>query len=421
MYKKILPRSEFTKNVLTVLTGTALAQAIPLLISPILTRLFTAEDFGVLFLFTALLAVLSPISTAKYELAVLLPEKDEEAINIVALACLISLFVSTALLAVVVGFKSAIIELLGDKSSGDWLYLLPLSLFLAGLLQAFNYWSNRRKRFGEISVSKVGQSGVTGASNLIIGNLNASGLGLIFSTMIGQVTNILILIRGFIKNDRTMVSCIKGGRIKSQASRYGAFPQKMISANIFNISAAQLPNILLAPLFGIQFLGLYALSQRVVKIPITVMGNAYGEVFKQRAAEIVAKGDDVKPLFWKSLLLLSLGSLPFFIIFYQYAPQIFSFVFGEEWRVGGDYARILTPYFYLAFVTAPLTHLFYILERTGMYLLIQASQLIAVLGALYYGYANEMDPASIVASLSVAYAVIYLIMLLALVLIPGRK
>ncbi len=421
MFDKIIPRSEFTKNVLTVLAGTTLAQAVPLLISPILTRLFTPEDFGVFFLFTALLAVLSVGATAKYELAILLPEKDEDAVNILALVCLISLIASGALLVVILLFKDAIQNLLEDNSSGTWLYILPLSLLLAGVLQGFSYWSNRKKRFAELSASKVGQSSVTGTSNLAIGYSSASGVGLIFSTVLGQLTNIAVLVRGFMKNDRSVVACVNNKTMSEQAKRYGTFPKTMVLANIFNISAMQLPNILLLPMFGAQFLGLYALSQRVVKIPLTVMGNAYGEVFKQRAAEDAAQGKDLKPLLWRSLVSLALISLPFFVVFYLFAPSLFAFIFGDEWRLSGDYAKILTPYFYLAFVTAPLTHLFYILERTSIYLLIQGLLLCSILIGLYYAQSIGSAPETIVAVLSATYAVIYLVMIGVLTLSPGKK
>jgi len=47
MINKLKLKSEFAKNVLTLMTGTTIAQAIPIAISPILTRIYTPEDFGV--------------------------------------------------------------------------------------------------------------------------------------------------------------------------------------------------------------------------------------------------------------------------------------------------------------------------------------------------------------------------------------
>ncbi|MBL4754600.1 MAG: oligosaccharide flippase family protein [Flavobacteriales bacterium] len=421
MFDKVIPRSEFTKNVLTALTGTALAQAIPILISPFLTRYFTEADFGLFFLFTSIMAMLSVFSTAKYELAIILPEKDEDAINIVVLVCLIAFGVSLTILGIIMFFREEIQEALDDHSSGYWLYLVPLSLLLSGVYQAFNYWSNRKKRFRELSIGKIGQSSVTGGSNLSIGNLAPSGIGLIWSTIAGQFTNIVVLLRRFLKTDREMISYVNADNMGQQAKRYGAFPKQMVLANIFNISAMQIPNIVLASMFGSAFLGVFALSQRVVKLPIVVISSAYGEVLKQEASEKLARGGDIKQLFWKSLLSLSLVSLPPFVILYLFAPEIFSFVFGEKWLSAGEYAKILTPYFYLAFITVPLTHLFYILERTRIYLVIQAFLLLCVLGGLYVGQQWESPTTTLVYVLSASYSSVYLIMLASLAVIIGKK
>ena len=111
----------------------------------------------------------------------------------------------------------------------------------------------------------------------------------------------------------------------------------------------------------------------------------------------------------------------FFVVFYLFAPSLFAFIFGDEWRLSGDYAKILTPYFYLAFVTAPLTHLFYILERTSIYLLIQGLLLCSILIGLYYAQSIGSAPETIVAVLSATYAIIYLVMIGVLTLSPGKK
>jgi len=96
MKSKLKPKSEFSRNVLTLMTGTTIAQAIPIAISPILTRIYTPEDFGVFALFIAIVGFFSVIASARYEQAILIPKKDEDAINIFALGfiiiCSISLF-----------------------------------------------------------------------------------------------------------------------------------------------------------------------------------------------------------------------------------------------------------------------------------------------------------------------------------------
>ena len=56
MIKRLKPKSEFGRNVLTLLTGTTVAQIIPMASMPILTRLYVPEEFGEAHRYVLLLA-----------------------------------------------------------------------------------------------------------------------------------------------------------------------------------------------------------------------------------------------------------------------------------------------------------------------------------------------------------------------------
>ncbi|MDC1200166.1 oligosaccharide flippase family protein, partial [bacterium] len=97
--------SEFSKNVLTLMTGTTISQAIPLAATPILTRIYTPEDFGVLALFSSITAILGLLATGKYEMAILLPKDDKDALNIVYLSVILSAIFSIILFTIVFLFN----------------------------------------------------------------------------------------------------------------------------------------------------------------------------------------------------------------------------------------------------------------------------------------------------------------------------
>jgi len=90
MLTKLKPKSEFSRNVLTLMTGTTIAQAIPIAISPVLIRIYTSEDFGVFALYMSIASILSVVATGRYEMAIMLPKKDSDAINVVVLSMIIS-------------------------------------------------------------------------------------------------------------------------------------------------------------------------------------------------------------------------------------------------------------------------------------------------------------------------------------------
>ena len=136
---------EFNKNVLTLLTGTTVAQAIPVAISPILTRIYTPEDFGLFAIFIAMTAIFGSIVNARYDLAIMLPKKNEDAINLFALGFLITTIISSFFFVLVIIFNQNLVHYLGNKEIGIWLYFLPITIFLTGIWNILSHFNNRKK------------------------------------------------------------------------------------------------------------------------------------------------------------------------------------------------------------------------------------------------------------------------------------
>jgi O-antigen/teichoic acid export membrane protein len=67
LFNKILNNS-FFRNVTTLALGTVISQIIVLASSPLLSRLFTVADFGVLSIFTSISVFFAVLSTGRYEL-----------------------------------------------------------------------------------------------------------------------------------------------------------------------------------------------------------------------------------------------------------------------------------------------------------------------------------------------------------------
>jgi O-antigen/teichoic acid export membrane protein len=90
-YNKIFPKSNFTKHVLILVSGTVIAQAISILVTPILTRLYTPEEFGLFAIFVAISSVLGSIANGRFELALLLPKVDKNAFEVFKLGLIINI------------------------------------------------------------------------------------------------------------------------------------------------------------------------------------------------------------------------------------------------------------------------------------------------------------------------------------------
>ena len=154
--------NHFLKNVITLLSGTVLAQAIPILISPILTRIYSPEEIGVYTIFFSTVNILAILSTARLEQAILIPKHKKDSYNLVRLSLVFSIIVSLFVLLVLLIFKNKIGNFLGLSSLSNWILLIPFTSFFLAAFQTYNYWLNRNDNYLSISKGKVYQGVITG-------------------------------------------------------------------------------------------------------------------------------------------------------------------------------------------------------------------------------------------------------------------
>jgi len=223
LIQKLKPKSEFSRNVLTLMTGTTIAQAIPIAISPILTRIYTPKDFGVFSLFIAITSIFGSIANGRYELAIMLPKKDEDAINIFALGFIITIAISLFLLLLVILFQDNFVEILKNKEIGGWLYFVPVAVFFTGLFNVLNYFNNRRKNYKDIANATILKSIVLSIVQLSIGFMKQGVSGLISGQLLSQFAANTKLLKNILK-DKALISKISKVKIIALAKRYKDFP-----------------------------------------------------------------------------------------------------------------------------------------------------------------------------------------------------
>ena len=408
MLKKFIPKSSYARNVITLMTGTGLAQAIPIAISPILTRLYSPEDFGIFGLYMAIVAIASVLVTGRYELAILLPRNDRDALHIVALAIGLSAAVSALLLVVVLVFNGPITQLLGASDIAPWLYWVPASTVLMGIYTSLNYWSNRKGQYRRLAVSRVVQTSGTSATQLGAAFLRSGPAGLVVGQLTGQLMASSLQARMIYREDQNQIKTLRWGRVRALARKYRNFPRFLIVAHGFNTASGQVPMLLLSTLFNTATAGYYMLIQRVMAAPMVLVAGALGDVFRQEASRAYIHTGNCRAIYMSTFKrLLGLAVLPFAVFFFV-APALFGWVFGEPWRVAGEYARILTPMFFLQFITSPLSSVYMIAEKQKMDLAWQICLLVLVLSAFAIGgiFSNI---AIALALFSTAYCLMYAI------------
>ena len=386
----------FSRNVLTLITGTTIAQAIPIAISPILTRLYTPEDFGIFALYIAIVSLLSVFISGRYELAIMLPQKESDAFHIFIATILISFSISSILFLIIFLFHSSIIHLLNNQEVSDWLYFIPLSVLLSGLYQSLNYWTNRHTDYKSISKSIVLKSTLNAIFNTSFGFAKLASSGLIVTNIIsGFLSFVYLLFKNkalFVKRERA----INWRKLKNILYEYKQFPLYTMPQNLLYQGTLQLPIFFIQIFFSLSVLGFFSLAYRVLATPLSIIGNSLGQVFYQKASLMYTKEKDelylyIRKMFGYLLLLsLSIGS-----VITWYLPDIFQFIFGKRWLGAGEVAQYLMIYLIFNFALGPFTKIYLVSGHNLYYLkweLLRIGAFILLFGTMYfYGLTDLND------------------------------
>jgi len=274
--------SDFLKNVVTLISGTTLAQIISLAIYVFITRIYTPGDLGVFALFMSIITITVIMASAKYELAIMLPQKDEDSINLMALSGLLSIIISLVLLIIVLLFHEGLARLLGNEEIEFWLYFVPLATFMNGIYQSLNYWSNRNKRYRNITAANLGQSLINSAVKVGLGALSRGPIGLISGTLTGQATGFAIFGISFLRRDRDKLKMVSSREMKAMARKYSLFPKYNMLHGVINNFSGSLPIFIFTSYFGAAAAGLYSLGFTMIFRPLNLVASAFKQVLSQQ-------------------------------------------------------------------------------------------------------------------------------------------
>lgn len=363
-------RTEFFRNVLTVMSGTTLAQVVSVAVYPILSKIYTPDDFGVFALYMSIVSITGIVSTGKYEMAVMLPGEERDGAGLTMLAIGLSLGVSVILLFPAVVLNGEIAGWLGNPVIAPWLVLVPLSTFMVGSFQALNYWHNRHRKFRRMTLANAGQSLVNSGIKVGGGFIRTGAAGLITGMVLGQGAGLALYVRGIFKNGMRFFRGIRLQDIKRLAFRYSLFPRFNMVHGLINNFSGGLPVFVLTSAFSPGVAGLYSLGFTIIFRPMGLVTTALSQVLSQR---MIGRVHDQKRLLpgGKRLIgkMLQFSAAPFMLTGI-FAPAIFRFVFGAEWEEAGRFTRILIPWLFVLFLSAPFSFVPDVFRRqkTAMYI-----------------------------------------------------
>jgi O-antigen/teichoic acid export membrane protein len=378
-------KSDFFRNVATLSLGTALAQAIPILISPILTRLYNPHDFGELTLFTSLTALLCVVASLRYEIAILLPEKDEDAQLLARLSGKIAIVLVLALtLALPFWYLANNYHQTNSFHSLYW--LAPVSVFLLAIGQIQSNWLSRKRNYKNMAASRFSQSAGNALVALGNGALGMGYWGLGIATVVGQLCTVLYSYRATGSSIYNRLFTTPFKVFKPIAARYQNFPRYNAPHAFIDSVTNNGINFFIDFLMGGVITGFYGFSFRILKAPSSLVSGAVYQVFYQKVVELHSKQQDIRPHVLKLFMqLFFLALVPFGILF-VFGPDIFAFAFGSQWREAGQISAIIAPWLLMNFTISPAACLTSVKEKQQQALVLIIIDVVLKFTAFYLGY-----------------------------------
>lgn len=405
--------SKVFKGMATLAVGNGLARIVGLASIPILTRIYAPEHFGALSVFTALLLILTPLLTLRYELAVPLPRGDGAAMTLMAISiCLVA--VMTLLLAVLLWLMGpALLKLASAEALIPYVWILLVALLSAGLYEVLLIWAVRRRAYPAIARTQLQQSAVGSIAKIALGLLGLKPLGLLAGQALGAGAGTMTLIRLFRKDVRAYWRHITPKRAWCVLRYYRSFPIYRLPSQLLQLFASQAPLLLTAALYDAQTTGQLGLAMMTLALPMNLLGHSTSKAYYAEIATIGRKRPDairrVTYSVIKRLLLLALA--PTLLLLFFGAP-LFGLVFGTQWSLAGELASVLALYLLFQFMHAPVSHLLSVFEGQRLHLMLNLQRTALTLAAFAAGYVFDLPINTVIVLYAIFLSAHYLFSLL---------
>lgn len=406
------------RGMLTLIMGSGLARIVGLASIPILTRLYSPEDYGVLAIYTSIVAVLVPILTLRYVTAIPLPKTDAMAFNLFML-CAKLILVGTLLISLVLGFfGETVLGWFSMQEFAHLWWLIAIGVMGTATYELFSLWATRKKDYKIIAKTQFTQSLTGNAVKIGLGLLSLKPLGLVIGQLVAQSGGVGGLFKNAYKDFKKLYPSLSIKKQKFVAKYYQEFPWFRLPSQFLMVLSAQAPILMMSTFYDKESTGQLGLAIMALSLPVGLIGGAMGKAYY---AEIASIGKTDPEKIWqvtvniqKKLFIVGLPAAVFLLFF---AKPLFGFVFGGEWHTAGYYASILAFYTLLQFTSNPLVQVLNVVGSQFLFLLINVIRIIGYFFIYLLGFKVISDPSDFVIILSSYLTIYYLIMTFLIIII----
>jgi len=389
MFKLPSLKSEFSKNAFVLIAGTVVAQSIPILLQPILRRVYSPEDFGALAVYLTLFSMITIAFSLRYEAAIVLPKNNNVAANILSLTFIINIVFAVVLFAALVLFKNAIVRLIGlPEKYSNYLFFLPVTCLAFSMYQSMNYWLIRKKAFKASANNKIIRRGTEGIVQAGTGFLKIPG-GLFFGDLFGNIANAISGLTQ-LRNQDFHLKLISKKKMGYVLSRYAEFPKYNLIPTLLSSAATVLPFLFINKFYSTETVGYLDLTRLVLSIPLIFISATISQVFFQQTTEKKNNSLSIKKDITDILYLLFAIIIIEMLFIFLFGPQLFGFVFGSKYEVSGVYSQILIFSFALNFIGSAFSSILITFEKIRLNSIWQITYFLAIC-SLFFLKGLEID------------------------------
>ena len=338
------------KNSAQLLSANVVAQAIGLLVYPILTRLYSPDDFGLLNLFLSIGNILIILGIAEYYNAIVLPREHKDAIAIFQVGGFLLVSV-TLLVGLTIPFSDRIAQLFKTPELAQVWWMMPILIGMSGFWTLLSYYYMRRKKFRAIAAYQMTQSGLSAGAKVGFGYgkwfAHGQVIGTILALVIALCSSMIALGKRGIKELLQVDRC----RCREVAKTYSNFPKFSMPRTIITYLAGQLPVLLLTPLFGTTYVGYWGMALLLAFTPISIVAKSFNQVFYGQMNEQVLNHLPLGYLIYRFIGISLLIMVPVFGGLCVYLPELTSWLLGAQWEMSGHIIRWMLPWLAVTFIS----------------------------------------------------------------------
>ena len=396
--------------------GTVLAQMINIIAQPLLTRLFPAEKLGIYTYLISLATIIIPVASLKLDMLIVSEKSDDEA-QYITDSCII--------LNIIVSVLYAIIILIGYNISdnnifnkyGLIIFVVPFLVFTNGIRFLFISYLNRYQEYKKISIIAIIREGIRAMIQIGAGFLSMGVFSLTMGYAVSPLFGLKIQMKNYLKKykERTKLSFKKFKEIIFLKGKQQIL--FLVPAQFINSFSSSLVTISITALYSEKALGYYSAGVRILDIPIIFITSNVSKVCYQRISENVANNKPVLKTLISVIVVLSIISLTGFSILYFIAPEIAEIIFGNGYRIAGEYIRYLCVMYSIRLIATSFAGVYTVFRKQNFELFLNI--LLIVSAGLTYIVCKTIncEVTTYLKFINIGYTIVYILMILGYLII----